>query len=396
MLARHALVLLLCPLAAADTLKVPGEFETIQAAIDAAEDGDTIVVAKGSYPGPVQMTSRTGLRLIGKGHPVLDATGSLQGVVVDECTDVEVRGFVVQGAQDAGVFLGDCVGVRLRKCEVIGSAIGVEALGNSSLVIERNEIHDQTDTGIHANGIAAADEDTRLTKNHVYDTGLAGIRVEGGNFRVERNRLEAPGADGIVVDSGALDCTVSRNRVEGATVQGIVVTATSEHLVERNRLTDCDVGVFISLVGAAATSRNRILGGSVGMHFGADGGTGDRDRVTGATQRGFEIEGDDCVVERARALQCGFGFRVSGTDATLEKCRALQSEDDGFFIGPNGNHSFTKCRAIASDEVGFRVTSDGNEFTSCTAKGNGTLDLEDTGTPGSNTYTKCKFGLTSP
>ena len=395
MLARHALVLLLCPLAAADTLKVPGEFETIQAAVDAAADGDTIVVAKGSYPESVQLLNRTGLRLIGKGKPVIDATGSLQGVVVDECTDVELRGFVVQGAQDAGVFLGDCVDVRLRKCEVIGSAIGIEAIGNTSMVVERNEVHGQTDTGIHANGVADTDEDTRLTKNHVYDTDLAGIRVEGGQFRVERNRLEEPGADGIVVDSGALECTVSRNRVEGATVQGVVVTASGEHLLERNRFTDCDVGMFLSsAAGAVTTSRNRVTGGSVGVHFGADGSTGDRDRVTGATQRGFEIEGGGCVVERARAVQCGGGYLVSGTDATLEDCRALKSDGDGFVVSPNGNHSFVKCRANASDEVGFRVGSDSNEFTGCTAKGSGTFDLDDTGAD--NTYTKCKFGTTSP
>ncbi len=41
--------LLVATLAAADTLHVPGEYATIQAAIDAAVDGDEIQVAPGMY-----------------------------------------------------------------------------------------------------------------------------------------------------------------------------------------------------------------------------------------------------------------------------------------------------------------------------------------------------------
>ena len=42
-------VIAISSVASADTLKVPQQFETIQAAVDAANDGDTIAVARGVY-----------------------------------------------------------------------------------------------------------------------------------------------------------------------------------------------------------------------------------------------------------------------------------------------------------------------------------------------------------
>ncbi len=57
-------------------LHVPGEFETIQAAVDAAVDGDSVLIAAGTYNESVSLKGKT-LSLIGEGPDVtiLDGTG---------------------------------------------------------------------------------------------------------------------------------------------------------------------------------------------------------------------------------------------------------------------------------------------------------------------------------
>ena len=62
--------------AEAETLKVPGDYATIQAAVDAASDGDTISVKRGTYGENVVIDgSRPGennLTLRGQGKPIIN------------------------------------------------------------------------------------------------------------------------------------------------------------------------------------------------------------------------------------------------------------------------------------------------------------------------------------
>src|SRR5215510_4237939 len=59
----------------ADTLKVPSQFESIQAAVDAAVAGDVVQVAKGIYNENV-VVSTAGITLKGKGATI---DGRIQG-----------------------------------------------------------------------------------------------------------------------------------------------------------------------------------------------------------------------------------------------------------------------------------------------------------------------------
>ncbi len=81
---------LLAGTAAADVLRVPSEFPTIQAAIDAASDGDTVLVASGTYTGE----GNRDITFDGKAITVRSRHGAEQTIIDCEGTQQDPhRGF---------------------------------------------------------------------------------------------------------------------------------------------------------------------------------------------------------------------------------------------------------------------------------------------------------------
>ncbi len=101
---RHAALLLLLCLGAfvlpspafAATLTVPGQYTTIQAAVNAAANGDTVLVADGTYTGPGDVD----IDFVGKSIIVMSQHGPA-GTVID-CqgnATVNHRGFVMHSGE---------------------------------------------------------------------------------------------------------------------------------------------------------------------------------------------------------------------------------------------------------------------------------------------------------
>ena len=83
----------------AATLSVPGGYATIQAAIDAADPGDTISVAAGTYN--EQVTINKNVSIIGAGSDQTIITGGNPAVLL-AATGTETQPILLQGLAGAG------------------------------------------------------------------------------------------------------------------------------------------------------------------------------------------------------------------------------------------------------------------------------------------------------
>jgi serine protease len=95
---------------AASTLNVPAAYPTIQSAIAAATDGDTVLVAPGTYPERIDFVGKDITVQSSGGRAVTIIDGGAAGVVVKMVTDPgetpTLRGFTIrnggEGADDDG------------------------------------------------------------------------------------------------------------------------------------------------------------------------------------------------------------------------------------------------------------------------------------------------------
>src|SRR5262245_52382658 len=96
------------PVARANTLGVPSGYPTIQSAIDAAVDGDTVLVAPGNYAELINFKGKAILVTSSGGANVTTIDGKLKGPVVtfwtSEASSSVLSGFTItHGVSEGGI-----------------------------------------------------------------------------------------------------------------------------------------------------------------------------------------------------------------------------------------------------------------------------------------------------
>ncbi|GAI09887.1 unnamed protein product, partial [marine sediment metagenome] len=121
------------------------EFDTIQAAVDAADNGDTILVHPGTYEESVVVDVEN-LTLIGVGDPVLDASDCYSGFSI-QASGVTIDSFTVMNATSDGIRVYDenieGGSVTIRNNVIGNNPEGIlfdGNISNSTITIENNLI----------------------------------------------------------------------------------------------------------------------------------------------------------------------------------------------------------------------------------------------------------------
>ena len=320
---RHALLvsIALAAIALAATplragiLNVPGDSPTIQGAIVLAADGDTILVAPGTY---VETIDFLGKRLViegtgGAAATIIDADGGPTAVTADgaEPAGTALRGFTLTGGtgQDVivvdsslgdyhivtgggGLYAGPGAHLDLSDCAITGNTIGTATFSYGG--------------GVLAYACTLQITDCSFSNNSAEDAGAA-YATAGGQVSLTMNGCTvtnnaSPGGPVILILGGfgqVNDCVIADNTGTGLSKSGYGVAVT--HCTFYGN-TEYGYSMFAWL-GSDVIDLN-FLGNGLGGAYCSDTPVG---------------QGDDVV--RGCVFAGGDSLRVSGTNySTIDNC----------------------------------------------------------------------------
>ena len=181
-----------------------GDAPTIQAAIDAASAGDSIVLASGTYtwtaqggdhvglPGPSMLNMRSGLTLrseLGPELTILDAEGNGRVIRCQSISNVRIEGLTIQGGN------ADAPGLSGQFSMGVGGAILCKF--GSSIVIANNVLRNNR-SKFNGSGVGLNLSSSEVVGNVIcWNIGDFGLYIAGGSAEVRGNTVASNTGGGV-------------------------------------------------------------------------------------------------------------------------------------------------------------------------------------------------------
>ncbi len=289
------LILLISVSAQAKVIKVPKDFATIQAAVDNANNGDTIRVAPGMYAG-AEISTR--VNLIGEGYPVINSGPILFAGFIDAGFFIDaggsgttIKGFTFDGtdfpANEAttvgfAVFTRQADDVSVTHCKILGTIQGVTNTWGSGWLVSHNQFI-EVGTLAFGGGIGIVMQtrdpnsngrvtDSMVNFNHI--TGVSGTAVGFSTAGIV-----LLGTDDSIVKNNDIEVTDTNGDSIGIIVDnrccgigGTIADASTGSYISNNDMRGSDLGLFVGNDnGASDNTAGLVMRGNFGTNQVGDG-----------------------------------------------------------------------------------------------------------------------------
>jgi PKD repeat protein len=232
----------------------PG-YPTIQAGIDAAVDGDTVLVADGAYTGDGNKNldfkgkAITVISENGPNNTIIDCEGEGRGFnfYSGEGQDSVVSGFTITNGKDTvdGAGINIYFSSPVVRNNVIRNSQGVaiRTLGASDPLIQENIIRD------NSGGIAIFGSQPNITANFINNNSGDGIQsVNTGNFTIVNNIIAENGGNGVdygIPFGSSGSAVIINNTITSNSGNGISGNRDADLTISNNIFThNQDCGIF--------------------------------------------------------------------------------------------------------------------------------------------------------
>ena len=313
----------------ADAMVVPRDFPTIQAALDHAPPGASIVVQAGQGPflGPleIQTPDVSIVSVGGKAHLYCESSGP---AIIIRADGVTIRGFIIEGADVGirmervshsfinnisvegarlGIELVDSYGNTLNDLSVNAGETGIEIMSSGSNNLQRIQLEGLTHAGIRlisawnnsidavsvidtqvgisldqgsddneilfcqfdrcaASGAEILNSTNNLITGSVFERSGIGLSVRFSNDNtLSENRVSDCSLSGIELYKSERNLLLD-NTITASHKSGVVVIESGENTLRDNAITDCEgPGISLENANTNLVFGNQLVGNAIGV-----------------------------------------------------------------------------------------------------------------------------------
>jgi predicted outer membrane repeat protein/parallel beta-helix repeat protein len=199
----------------ATTRYVPSQYSTIQAAINACNNGDTVIVADETYYENINFNDKAIVVMSENGPTATTIHGTGIGDVVVGATGSTIQGFTITGSGDArydcGIQAWFSATMTIRENIITGNWLGIGTSNYHEPLIENNLIYNNSHHGIVAQFYSAPN----IINNTIAYNGDHGIYSASGAGLLMNNIIVFNGSNGILCSLPESSPEINYNNVSG-------------------------------------------------------------------------------------------------------------------------------------------------------------------------------------
>ncbi|MBP2146314.1 PGF-pre-PGF domain-containing protein [Methanofollis sp. W23] len=254
---------------------------SIQGAVNAASEGDVVLVPAGTYDETVTVNKRLTLKgeagaTVNGGITIIADGATIEGLAVNGAAgsraidaswviDAVVRGCTVSGGT-YGIYIESAPNCTVEGCTLDDTItyIGIDLSGSGQCRILDNQL-----SGSGSIGITLADcPDCIISGNTVQDSDFAGIRLLSGcqGSVIVANTLSNTPSGIEVMDCTGQTTVLRDNTIVGAINEGVFLADTDSLIVENVTVRGGGYGVRLSSVDTITLANSTITGTGTGLY----------------------------------------------------------------------------------------------------------------------------------